>query len=656
MLKARIARLLLVAMTFGLVGIGGVVVAHPGHEHGTGKHDTDNKGTAKNGTEIKGTEKPIGIRTWTDARGVFELEASFVATLDDASPDKKVQLRKQDGKLLTLSLDQHSDDDQHWIEHRRYEIRKINEQRSQMIELALAPTAKPSNSKPSAVAPEIAQAFEPFAKLKAIAYRWDDRYFYVESNGIPDHKMMVGITAWQQQVPLPQKYVGDNAWQIPLNPVPAAVPATAKGRFLRGAIALAVNGIPIFNPLNNRGDDAYLFGELDEYGGHCGRADDYHYHIAPIHLEKQVGKNQIIAYALDGYPIYGYDEPDGSKVMKLDALNGHKDNEGHYHYHATKTYPYLNGGFYGEVTERDGQVDPQPRAQGVREALPPMKGAKITGFTSPKPNNYLLTYDVSGRKGTVGYTLNADGSVAFKFTEPNGKSTTETYQPRRRPPGGGGPGGPESKGPRRPGDNAPPKDGTPPKNGPPPKDGPPPPQAGTEKPSGAEQPPTTSSLSEGSQADGNFAPKLVVTSSAFQPNGEYPAEFTCDGQGISPPVEWTGAPAGTKSYALSLWHTAPDQEKSYWIVYNIPAKTTNLPKNSKKIGLLGTNDKRRNEYDPMCSKGPGKKAYNITVYALSQELKLQPNAVNRQSLLEAIKNFKLAEGTLSYQYERKVSK
>jgi hypothetical protein len=57
---------------------------------------------------------------------------------------------------------------------------------------------------------------------------------------------MIGIRAWQQQVPLPQKYVGDNAWQIPLHPVPAANPATTKGRFLRGAIAYAPDGYPIY--------------------------------------------------------------------------------------------------------------------------------------------------------------------------------------------------------------------------------------------------------------------------------------------------------------------------------------------------------------------------------------------------------------------------
>ena len=66
--------------------------------------------------------------------------------------------------------------------------------------------------------------------------------------------MMVGITTWQQQVPLPQNYTGDNAWRVPLHPVPSKTPVSIKGRFLRGAIALAANGIPIFNPQNNRGE------------------------------------------------------------------------------------------------------------------------------------------------------------------------------------------------------------------------------------------------------------------------------------------------------------------------------------------------------------------------------------------------------------------
>jgi hypothetical protein len=245
--------------------------------------------------------------------------------------------------------------------------------------------------------------------------------------------MMVGITAWQQQVPLPQPYSGNNAWRIPLHPVPAQRPMSAKENFFRGAIALAVNGVPIFNPIKNDGrTDTLLAGELDEFGGHCGRADDYHYHIAPVHLEPKTGRGKPLAYALDGYPIYGYDEPDGSKAQRLDAFNGHEDEQKHYHYHATKTYPYLNGGFHGEVTERGGQVDPQPRAEPVREALPPLSGARITEFRSSKPGSYSLTYELRGKKNTVNYTLAPNGTVIFQFVDGSGKITTETYQRRER--------------------------------------------------------------------------------------------------------------------------------------------------------------------------------------------------------------------------------
>ena len=471
--------------------------------------------------------------------------------------------------------------------------------------------------------PSMAKAFEAFVKLKAIKTRWDERYFYVESKGIPDHRMMVGITAWQQQVPLPQSYFGENAWQIPLHPVPAKNPQSAKGNFLRGAIALAANGVPIFNPLNNRGEDSYLIGELDEFGGHCGRADDYHYHIAPVHLEKTIGKGLPIAYALDGYPIYGYDEPDGSPVVGLDAFNGHKDKQGNYHYHATKKYPYLNGGFYGEVTERGGQVDPQPRAEPLRPDLRPLRDAKITDFKETKPGSYVLTYDVRGKKGSVSYVLADDGSAKFTFVDTSGSTTNETYSPRRRGPGDRRPPPPP---PRR-GENPPPRPGD---NPPPRRDEP------------------TSSKPKSN------LPQLIVTSPAFEPGGSIPIEFTGDGASASPPIEWKDAPKGTKSFAINVWHIpGPGDIKSYWVVYNIPASATKLAKNDKSTGTVGLNDKNRREYDPMKSKGPGVKQYHITVYALSAELKLTPDKATRANLLAAIKGITLAEGTLDFQYERK---
>lgn len=270
-----------------------------------------------------------------------------------------------------------------------------------------------------------------FAKFNGVKTRWNTDTLFVESNGLPEHGMMVGIRSWQQQVPLPQPFTGDNAWQIPLKPMLAANPISAKNNLFRGAIALAVNGVPIFNALNNRGDDAFLAGELDEWGGHCGRGDDYHYHMAPVHLEKIVGRGNPIAFALDGFPIYGLTEADGSPVGKLDQYNGQFDRDGNYHYHATKTYPYINGGMRGVVTVRGGQIEPQPRDSPVRPAFQPLRGATITGFDT-KNKASVLTYKVRGKTGKITYLPIGKNSWKFTYAEPNGTTRNETYERRTR--------------------------------------------------------------------------------------------------------------------------------------------------------------------------------------------------------------------------------
>ncbi len=564
------------------------VHAHDGHEHGPANRS---------------------MRAWTLSDTGAHLHASYVA-----AQDGKVQVRRDDGKVLALAIAKLSAADQRWIEQKMTQVRQLNEPHRVISKLV----ATKAESKPA-----IADSFEPFAKRNALNYHQDTKYFYVESNSMPDHKMMVGITAWQQQVPLPQPYFGDNAWRIPLEPVVAKKPLSAKSHFFRGAIALAANGIPIFNPIKNDGKtDTLVAGELDEFGGHCGRADDYHYHIAPTHLQSIVGNDKPIAYALDGYAIYGFTEPDGSKVEGLDAFNGHTTPELGYHYHATKSYPYLNGGFHGEVVERDGQVDPQPRAVGIREALPPLRGAKITGFESKDNKRFSVKVEVGNETRYVNYILNENGSVKFDFVDGKGKVKTETYSPRERGPGAQ----------NRPGADRPPRNEN---------------QRGKQAndPNVVQQskPAASSSAKTG----------FTVSSPAIGADGMLPVEFTCDGLSASPPVQWKDAPAGTKSYALSLWHTAPDQEKSYWIVYNIPADIDHLDKNDKKTGTVGLNDKKRPAYDPMCSKGPGVKEYHITMYALSSELKLPKGGEHRAALLKAVKDITLAESTFDFKYERK---
>ena len=147
--------------------------------------------------------------------------------------------------------------------------------------------------------------------------------------------------------------------------------------------------------------------------------------------------------------------------------------------------------------------------------------------------------------------------------------------------------------------------------------------------------------------------RLNVSSPAFVDGGTYPVEFTGDGEGVSPPLEWSESPEGTKCFALHVWHVpGPGSVKSYWVVYNIPGDVSSLKKNSHGVGIVGYNDKNRTEYDPMKSKGPGVKEYHITVYALSAEPHFTGTKVTRTELLKAIKAITLAEGTISYKYER----
>ncbi|MCC6726210.1 MAG: YHYH protein [Saprospiraceae bacterium] len=271
-------------------------------------------------------------------------------------------------------------------------------------------------------------AFQPFKEH--LATHWDDTWFYVESNGIPTtHSMMTGIVKWQQQVPLPQCYTGSNAWQIPLNPVLADTPVPVNSEhFLRGAVALAANGVPIFNPHTNTGVDALVDGQLDQWGGHSGRADDYHYHIAPLFLDTQTVDILPIAFALDGFAVYAGLEPDGSPMLPLDENHGHFDAAGTYHYHGTPEAPYMIGRMVGKVTEdADLQIIPQSKAQPVRPSLTPLSGAIITDFQpNGTGNGYILTYTRNGQTYQVDYSWTPVGVYTYNFISPSG-TTTEVY-------------------------------------------------------------------------------------------------------------------------------------------------------------------------------------------------------------------------------------
>ena len=286
------------------------------------------------------------------------------------------------------------------------------------------------------VIPKTATSFidSAFAAFKpALSTNWDDTYFYIASTGIPNHNMMIGITNWQQQVPIAQPYNGTNSWSIPLQPAYATTPLSTKTNLMKGAVAVAVNGIPIFNALNNRGEDSYKIGELDNWGGHCGKGDDYHYHAAPLHLSTINGLKPI-AFALDGFAVYGAKEPDGSTMNSLDTCHGHLGTNGVYHYHGTSDYPYVVGAMKGKVTldpattAPENQVIPQAFTKPVRPATNPLSGASITNFAAVGTNGYLLTYTRGSKNGYVKYSWDAANKYTFILTDTAGVAVTTTYQ------------------------------------------------------------------------------------------------------------------------------------------------------------------------------------------------------------------------------------
>ena len=266
-----------------------------------------------------------------------------------------------------------------------------------------------------------------FGAFEKVNTRHDDKYFYVESDGIPTHKMMVGITNWQQQVPINHDYSGKNAWAIPIHPELSEKPMSTKSNFMKGAIAIAANGIPIFNPLNNRGEDANTIGELDQWGGHCGRADDYHYHLPPTHLQAKVGKDKPIAFALDGFPVYG------ETTEELDENLGRFTSDSSYQYHAVKEYPYLIAAMKGkvEINPRtrapENEIMPQAKTRGVRPDLRPMRRAEIIGFENLAPQHYSLSYKVNSHIHKINYGWDTDGNYTFEFVNPDGTSRKSNY-------------------------------------------------------------------------------------------------------------------------------------------------------------------------------------------------------------------------------------
>ncbi len=155
--------------------------------------------------------------------------------------------------------------------------------------------------------------------------------------------------------------------------------------------------------------------------------------------------------------------------------------------------------------------------------------------------------------------------------------------------------------------------------------------------------------------------QLKLVSSAFEHSASIPKRYTCEGEDLSPPLAWTGVPAGVRSLALIVDDpdapdpAAPKMTWVHWVLYNLPADTTHLdqgiaPSALPAGTLQGKNDWKRTGYGGPCPP-IGRHRYFHKLYALDAMLPdlKQPT---KDQLLKAIQGHVLAQAELVGTYQK----
>jgi Raf kinase inhibitor-like YbhB/YbcL family protein len=145
---------------------------------------------------------------------------------------------------------------------------------------------------------------------------------------------------------------------------------------------------------------------------------------------------------------------------------------------------------------------------------------------------------------------------------------------------------------------------------------------------------------------------LQVSSPAFGEGQTIPARYTCDGQNVSPPLEWTGQPKDTGSIAIICDDPdAPSGTFTHWVLYNVAGDAHRLPEGSED-GTQGLNSFRQTGFGGPCPpSGDGAHRYVFRVYALDVD-SLGGPGLSQQDIEGAMRGHILAKGQLLGKYQR----
>jgi hypothetical protein len=141
---------------------------------------------------------------------------------------------------------------------------------------------------------------------------------------------------------------------------------------------------------------------------------------------------------------------------------------------------------------------------------------------------------------------------------------------------------------------------------------------------------------------------LKLTSPAFDHHRAIPARHSGDGEDVSPELMWSGAPEGTKAFAIVVHD--PDAPLvdgfTHWVAYGIPGDANNLPEGGGDAVIHGTNSMGNTGYNgPAPPPGHGTHHYYFWVYALDDDLDLEPG-LDRRALIDRIEDHVIEQARL----------